>query len=154
MGHVESIKVFEQQGMIRELPDMNRKEFIEFLRKAQEFKNDEYKKLYFHLLKCFTDCDTDYDGRISKDEFDTLIDRAAKLPRQLGIVPSEKELYGGNVNLRKLIRDKHFNSMNVLKNGKISFNEFLSYTRKHIFEKLSSMAESKENSENSTQSDC
>merc|ERR1712048_1152863 len=42
----------------------------------------EYKELYAFLLHCFTEADRDYDGKITADQFDSLIDVAAKAPRR------------------------------------------------------------------------
>merc|ERR1719437_115011 len=53
----------------------------------------EYKELYSFLLRCFTEADTDCDGKISAEAFDALIDVAAKAPRKFGFAPPASETY-------------------------------------------------------------
>ena len=40
-----------------------------------------YKELYSHLLQCFMEADTDCEGRIGAEAFDTLVDVAARAPK-------------------------------------------------------------------------
>lgn len=124
-------------NLLTELPDMESKEFLTFLTKAiADSTSSESKTFYYHLLKVFTDADNDSDGCINVDEFTGLIDIAAKLPRHLGFAPSKDETFKGDVELMKKVRAKEFSTMDINKDGTITFNEFLSYVRRHIAEKL------------------
>eukprot|EP00928_Gymnodinium_smaydae_P059349 TRINITY_DN4264_c0_g2_i1.p1 TRINITY_DN4264_c0_g2~~TRINITY_DN4264_c0_g2_i1.p1 ORF type:complete len:420 (-),score=70.95 TRINITY_DN4264_c0_g2_i1:87-1346(-) len=71
-----------------------RKDFIDFVFKATSSRDSqEFHELYTFLLKCFTDADTNFDGRIGMKEFEHLIESAACLPRKFGYAPSAVEVY-------------------------------------------------------------
>lgn len=126
----------QKRSNIRELPDMNRQQFIAFLKRAMLDGTTEASMLYNHLLKNFTDSDGDFDGKINFHEFNSLIDLAAVLPRKLGLAPSNEQSYKGNEELMKKVRAEHFNEMDSDKNGVITFDEFLKFYRVHIKAKL------------------
>mmetsp|Transcript_106089 Transcript_106089/g.330912 ORF Transcript_106089/g.330912 Transcript_106089/m.330912 type:complete len:463 (+) Transcript_106089:87-1475(+) len=104
----------------------------------------EYKQMYNFLLKCFTDADNNFDGRVGYLEFDTLIDAAAFLPRRFGYAPTTPELYSSDFD-RVSRRLQVFNSLKPRKaqalDGKsgtydyISFDVWLQYAITHIKEK-------------------
>merc|ERR1719396_149888 len=59
--------------------------FVKFLKGATKSqKTPEYRELYQFLLKCFTQADIDFDGRITPEDFDSMVDAAASLPRRFG----------------------------------------------------------------------
>ncbi len=121
---------------IGELPDMDKEQFVEFLKNAQDKRSKEYKQLYDHLLYCFTMGDKDLDGKIDKEEFSELVDITAKLPRVHGFAPTREALYHGDAKKMDEVRTTHFKIMDINGDGTITFNEFLKYTTNHINEKL------------------
>jgi Ca2+-binding EF-hand superfamily protein len=109
--------------------------FVSFIMKAtSDHKSVEFRELYEHLLKCFTDADTNYDGLIDAADFDDMVDFAAALPRQFGFAPSTIELYKTTEGKTKA-REAFFKKINVNGSGFITFNQWLSYMVKHITEK-------------------
>mmetsp|Transcript_68130 Transcript_68130/g.154170 ORF Transcript_68130/g.154170 Transcript_68130/m.154170 type:complete len:387 (-) Transcript_68130:205-1365(-) len=121
-------------------------QFIKFVLAVANGGKDskEYKHLYHFLLKCFTDADNNFDGRLGYLEFETLIDAAAFLPRRFGYAPSTPELYSSDFDRVKQ-RLALFNGLkpkkawNINKQGSqydyISFNMWLHYAMTHIREK-------------------
>merc|ERR1712003_99286 len=91
----------------------------------------EYKELYSFLLQCFTEADTDCDGRIGAEAFDALIDVAAKAPRKFGFAPEASATYK-NAADKTAARKAQFEKMDEDKSGFISFEEWLTYSYTHI----------------------
>jgi Ca2+-binding EF-hand superfamily protein len=121
--------------------------FIEFLQKAVKSKETpEFKQLYLFLLKCFTDADNNFDGRVGFQDFDMLIEAAASLPKRFGYAPSTPELYATDWDRLKS-RMALFKSLGPKKAPKIdhssleaeyeyiSFDMWLNYAITHITEK-------------------
>lgn len=127
-------------NQIRELPEMTRDEFVNFIKKAIVEKSNEYKRLYFHLSKCFVDADRDLDGRITAEEFSFLIDNAARLPRKYGYAPSKQMMFGGDNNLMKKSRLSQFKEIDNNNDGTITFDEFLKWCRNHIEKKVTDLS--------------
>ncbi len=125
---------------VKPLPELSKEEFINLLKASESRNNKEFGMLYDHLLYCFTRADRDFDGLITRDEFVGLIEYTAHLPRAHGLVPTKEALYGDDDQKMNQVRTEHFNSMDHNKDGTITFNEFLSYTTSHIYEKLKQVA--------------
>uniref|UniRef100_A0A7S0FRF0 EF-hand domain-containing protein n=1 Tax=Pyrodinium bahamense TaxID=73915 RepID=A0A7S0FRF0_9DINO len=115
----------------------------------------EYKQMYQFLLKCFTDADNNFDGRVGYLEFEMLIDAAAFLPRRFGYAPSTPELYATDFDRVKLrlalfngLKPKKAKAVNK-KSGTydyISFHTWLNYAIGHITEKAASLTDEKPHS--------
>lgn len=120
------------------LEDGSKDEFVAFIKKAVNTSSGEYKELYYFLLKVFADADKDYDGQISVDEFDNMIERAAAMPRKYGLAPKSSELYKSDGE-RKDARKKQFGAVDMNGDGHISFDEWLAYSLKHITSKVSGL---------------
>merc|ERR1712070_366882 len=50
--------------------------------------SEEYKSLYEHLLKTFVESDVEEAGAIRRQQFDILIEDAARAPRVVGLGPT------------------------------------------------------------------
>ena len=124
---------------IQMMPDMDKDQFISFLKLAMDKTSPEAKVLYAHLLKCFVDADLDLDGRITPDEFASLVDIAGVQPRKHGLAPTTEETFKGDIEAMKKVRLEHFRIMDHNHDGTISFDEFLNYTRDHIAGKLTTI---------------
>eukprot|EP00418_Pyrodinium_bahamense_P031192 CAMPEP_0179133516 /NCGR_PEP_ID=MMETSP0796-20121207/63495_1 /TAXON_ID=73915 /ORGANISM="Pyrodinium bahamense, Strain pbaha01" /LENGTH=413 /DNA_ID=CAMNT_0020832479 /DNA_START=21 /DNA_END=1262 /DNA_ORIENTATION=- len=115
----------------------------------------EYKQMYQFLLKCFTDADNNFDGRVGYLEFETLIDAAAFLPRRFGYAPSTPELYASDFDRVKQ-RLQLFNGLKPKKAKAInkqsgtydyiSFHTWLKYCLGHITEKAPLLEDEKPHS--------
>jgi len=111
-------------------------DFATFCKTAVTDKSSpEYQKMYYHLLRCFSDADVSMNGRIRKDDFDALVDVAAAAPRKFGFAPQASEQYV-SVEERKEARANLFKSINTEGTGEISFQEFLAWAMEHIKSKV------------------
>jgi Ca2+-binding EF-hand superfamily protein len=121
-------------------PPINTKEkFKNFvIRAASSKRTPEYKDLYLLLLKEFVSADYDMDGKISVKEFDEIIDRAAAYPRKFGFAPPASVTFK-TPKARLEARTKMFKEMDTDGNGTISFEEWLTFTYKHICEKAQTL---------------
>lgn len=109
-------------------------EFARFCSKATIDKNGaEYQKLYYHLLRCFSDADMSLTGRINAEEFDGLVEIAAAAPRKFGFAPPTSSMFA-SVEERRLARVRLFRTINADGTGEISFQEFLRWALAHIKE--------------------
>jgi len=119
-----------------------KRHFIKLVKGALIGKESpEYKQLYHYLLKCFTDADNNFDGRIGFKEFEMLIEVAAFLPRRFGYAPSTPELYATDWE-RLQARMTLFNTLKQESGGYISFGKWLEYAIGHIAEKAKSLKSS------------
>jgi len=108
--------------------------FIRFIVKACESRSSqEYKELYIYLLQGFTKADKKGDGYVRYDNFDELIVSSASLPRALGLVPPQNEIYKTD-NAKELFRRAWYDSIAGEK-GIISFDGWLEDVYRHICEK-------------------
>merc|ERR1719235_2775736 len=115
---------------------MGRAQFIAFARLAVTDKSSpEFEQLYQFLLECFTAADNDYDGKVDVEEFDMMVELAAKDVRRLDLAPTHKQTYK-TVEQRRTARAKLFQSMDSSKSGSISFDDWLQYSLKHIAGKV------------------
>lgn len=121
-------------------PPVNTKDkFKDFVIKAASSRRTpEYKDLYLLLLKEFVAADADMDGKISVQEFDVIIDRAAEYPRKFGFAPPASVTYKSSTE-RLEARQKMFTAMDTDGNGTISFEEWLTFTYNHICEKAKTL---------------
>ncbi|KAK2147479.1 hypothetical protein LSH36_550g01013 [Paralvinella palmiformis] len=115
--------------------DVTKEEFLEFTKKAVDKSTPEYRDLYSFLLKCFVDADKDRDGAINVNEFDQMIEVAAAAPRRHGLAPTSSQMFKSDAE-RLAKRAEYFKSMDVNKDGTISFDEWLQYSVEHITKKL------------------
>merc|ERR550532_2297330 len=69
-------------------------EFARFCKAAvTDTSSAEYSKLYYHLLRCFSDADVEHSGLISCKDFDGLVDIAGAAPRKFGFAPAAKDMF-------------------------------------------------------------
>lgn len=117
---------------------VSKKQFIDFIKKAVDKSTQEYRELYFFLLKCFTDADRDHDGAVNPKEFDAMVEEAADAPRRFGLAPETSSMYKTDAD-RLAARSKEFYTMDINHDGTISFDEWLAYAVKHIAGKVASL---------------
>lgn len=119
--------------------EKTREGFVTFIKKATTCQlSYEYRELYQFLLKSFTAADSDFDGKVRRDDFDAMVEVAASLPRRFGFAPSVTELYKTPEDRIKARTDL-FDKIDVLKSGFISFDHWMGYIYPHICEKAASL---------------
>jgi len=97
--------------------------------------SEEYKSLYEHLFKVFVESDVEEAGKVHWQNFDMLIEDAAKAPRDAGLAPSTAEAYRTEAE-RVAARRAEFSSIDKNGTGEITFDMFLQWAVKHIDEKV------------------
>jgi Ca2+-binding EF-hand superfamily protein len=118
------------------LHSSTQEEFVSFLELAMQNRNSEqFNSLYEHLFKTFVEKDVMIKGAINFQEFDLLIDEAAKAPRTLGLAPSAEHAYA-NAEEKSAARQELFNLMDKDKGGNITFDEYLNWAVGHIAQKI------------------
>lgn len=81
-----------------------------------------FASFYEFLLSIFIEADMDCKGTITREQLDTLLDKAAKVPRVFGLAPPSGTTEH---------RDKIFESMDSNKEGYVTFRKFLAWTVDH-----------------------
>jgi len=103
-------------------------DFLVAIESAVTNKNSkEYASLYEFLLTAFVETDSHCRGEINYAEFNSLIERAAAVPRTFGLAPPD-----GTAEARKAI----FEAMDDDKSGLINFRKFLEWTVTHTAGKV------------------
>ena len=119
--------------------DKTREEFIHFIRDAMSNnQSDSFAELYNFLLGCFVRADTDFDGKVFIDHFDSLVEEAATLPRKYGFAPQSSDMYP-NGEARKAARAQMFRDMNFHNDGYITLEEWIDFSLKHIMGKAKTL---------------
>merc|ERR1712096_444799 len=103
-------------------------DFLKTIETAVTDKNSrEYAGLYEFLLTLFVEVDEACKGEITFGQFNSLVERAAIVPRTFGLAPPD-----GTAEERKAI----FSSMDDTKTGLITFRKFLEWTVTHTNAKV------------------
>jgi len=109
--------------------------FVSFVNKAAlNSKSFEHKELYNFLVECFVDNDTDYDGQVSFNGFNSMIAEAATAPRRFGFAPHTRELYESKEEY-EAERMKLFNTLRGT-NERIPLEGWLMWASAHLKEKV------------------
>merc|ERR1711907_591248 len=101
----------------------------------QNRHSEQFKALYEHLFKTFVEQDIMVKGSINFEEFDLLIEEAAKAPRTLRLAPQAHEAYTSQAQ-RIQARKQLFDTMDKDKGGNITFDEYLNWAIGHIAGKI------------------
>ena len=78
-----------------------------------------FKKIIYYLhslTQCFVRADKQLSGRVSKYNFDSLVEEAAVLPRKYGFAPKSSDMYP-NDQARKKARETQFDEIDTTKQG-------------------------------------
>jgi len=117
---------------------VTKQDFINFIKKAVDRGNPEYRELYFFLVNVFLKADKERNGRVGPRAFDIMIEEAAAAPRRFGLAPSTESMFP-NAQARFEKRKEYFKKMDKDKNGTISLDEWISYAFDHIKKKAASV---------------
>merc|ERR1712200_11023 len=90
-------------------------------------------EVYNILLRAFVTADVDFDGKVSVEEFDGMIEAAAALPRKFGYKWWSEEKCPDEA-ARKAVREALFKQIDENHDGGISFDEWLGFALKHYKE--------------------
>jgi len=120
--------------------EKTKEEFVRFVRHAMEDESsDAFVQLYSFLVGCFVRADTDLDGKVYIGDFDAMIEEAAALPRRYGYAPASKDMYPTDLD-RRSARSQMFLAMNTAKDGYITLEEWIQFSRNHIMSKVGSLS--------------
>lgn len=109
--------------------------FVAFVNKAaKDQKSFEHKELYNFLVECFVDNDTDYDGQVSFNGFNSMIAEAATAPRRFGFAPHTREMYESKEDY-EAERMKLFNMLRGTEE-RIPLEGWLMWAQAHLKEKV------------------
>ena len=104
---------------LEKVPDeMTKEEYLKLSTDVKERKPEAIKAAYFHLLTIYQSADLDRDGKVSKEEFNTMLDSTLRVTKNLGI------------NLQfdiKESNEKVFEEIDENNDGSISFDEWLGF---------------------------
>ena len=107
--------------------DMNKEEFLNLCSEAGKKNPEALRSIYFYQLNCFKTADADRDGKVSKEEFQLLLDTFAAAPARLGLkVPS----------MEKKEAEGLFEKIDENGDGAISFDEWLGFSLTSLISRL------------------
>jgi len=115
--------------------DYTKEQYMDFIKRAVDNPNSyERSTFYNFILSCFVEADAECKARVSYEQFDKLLDRAAAVPRHFGLAPT-----GSDPAKRKEL----FESMQLVRDGKktgiVNFRMFWEWTLQHTAEKLKTL---------------
>ena len=97
--------------------EMQKEEFVVWVRQAMaEKKSIAYQEMYHFLTQCFVRADKQMTGKVTKYNFDALVEEAAVLPRKYGFAPKSSDMYP-NEQARKKARETQFDEIDTTKQG-------------------------------------
>jgi len=108
--------------------DYSEEEYIGFVEKAVNNPGSyEHASFYNFILNCFVEADEQCQGRITYDQFDKLLSRAATVPRHFGLAPPESSTES---------RKKMFDELELQRGGKgtgyVTARTFWEWTVVHV----------------------
>jgi Ca2+-binding EF-hand superfamily protein len=115
--------------------NVSKEKYMEFMVAAcTDRRTPEYKEMYRFLLYCFQEGAVDKRALVCADGFDIMVELAATPPRQFGFAPKTAEAFANDAE-RIASRNALFKTINTTNSGRISFDQWLDYSYKHICEK-------------------
>jgi len=119
--------------------EMQKEEFVVWVRQAMaEKKSIAAQEMYHFLTQCFVRADKQLNGKVTKYNFDSLVEEAAVLPRKYGYAPKSSDMYPSD-DARKRARETQFDAIDTMKQGYISLEEWIKWSTNHIMGKVSGL---------------
>ena len=116
--------------------EMQKEEFVVWVRQAMaEKKSIAAQEMYHFLTQCFVRADKQLNGKVTKYNFDALVEEAAVLPRKYGYAPKSSDMYPSDA-ARKKAREEQFDAIDTMKQGYISLEEWIKWSTNHIMGKV------------------
>merc|ERR1712055_1208255 len=97
---------------------------------------DEWLKFCLEHIETFLDHDSNKDGNVTEYAFSTMVDKILTVPLKLKLVKTDEKFFGENLAKKPEIRKEQFVKYNIRGDGKMSFDEFLSFCMDNIFKKM------------------
>jgi hypothetical protein len=117
--------------------DKTKEEFSIFLHQAiNDHHSAAYEELYHFLVNCYVHADVNFDGKVTIDNFDSMVEMSAAPPRKLGFAPKTADIFPTDA-VRKEARAKLFHE--ITKNDYISLEQWITWAVTHIAGKGKSM---------------
>ena len=111
-----------------------REELKAFIARAVVPGTPEHTELFWYILEIFIDHDADKDGNVTQYAFKGMVDKVLALPLKLDLVKNDEKQELENEDMAKRflpskeeIRKEQFTKYNTRGDGKMSFDEFLSF---------------------------
>jgi len=73
---------------------------------------------------------------VTEYAFGMMVDKVLKIPLKLALVKTDEVFFGDNLDKKDDLRKEQFQKHNTRGDGKMSFDEFLSFCMENIFKKL------------------
>jgi len=113
-----------------------KEELKTFITKAVAPGTPEHTELFWYTLEVFIDHDTNKDGNVTQYAFTAMVDKVLALPLKVDLVKTDEKFFGENLAKKEEIRKEQFTKYNIRGDGKMSFDEFLSFCMENIFKKM------------------
>lgn len=116
--------------------DMSKEEYVVWVRQAMHDKKSvAHQEMYHFLTKCFVRADKQLTGKVTKYNFDSLVEEAAAMPRKYGFAPKSADMYP-NEEARKRAREQQFDAIDADHDLSISLEEWIKWSTNHIMGKI------------------
>jgi len=137
IAHItEKVRSMDNTIDFQHLERCGQEEMVKYCAAAvRDPHSEQYKSLYEHLFKTFVESDVEENGAIRREQFDVLIEDAAKAPRVVGLAPSSSQTYATEAH-KNAARDQMFQAMDTNGTGLITFDKFLAWSVEHIAGKV------------------
>jgi len=137
IAHItEKVRSMDNTMDFQHLEKHGQEEMVKYCAVAvRDPHSEQYKSLYEHLFKTFVESDVEENGAIRREQFDVLIEDAAKAPRVVGLAPSSSQTYATEAH-KNAARDQMFQAMDTNGTGLITFDKFLAWSVEHIAGKV------------------
>jgi len=111
-----------------QVQDYSEEEYIGFVERAVNNPGSyEHASFYNFILNCFVEADEQCEGRVTYDQFDKLLTRAAVVPRHFGLAPPES-----STEARKKMFDQLEEQRGDKKTGYVTARTFWEWTVVHV----------------------
>merc|ERR1711970_1597921 len=102
----------------------NKEEFTKFLITAIQPGTAEHTELYWYLVELFVDNDTNKGGIVTKRAFPAMVDKMIAMPKKLGILHPDQELYEDDESKRLARQEQLFVAANPRGDDKMTLDEW------------------------------
>merc|ERR1711970_1410845 len=105
----------------------NKEEFTKFLITAIQPGTAEHTELYWYLVELFVDNDSNKDGIVTKRAFPAMVDKMIAMPKKLGVLHPDHELYQDDESKRLARQEQLFVAANPRGDDKMTLDEWTKF---------------------------